>query len=48
MDETHTLGVELDNSCAGSLLECVENLRPLAVRGHQRLDCRPRECGGEE
>ena len=48
MDETHTLGVEGDNSCPSGLLECVENLGPLAVRGDQRLDRRSRECGGEE
>ena len=48
MGEAHTLGVELDDSRPGGLLEPMENLRSLTVRGDQRLDCRPCESGDEE
>ena len=48
MGEADTLGVEFDNSRPGGLLERVQNLGPLAVRGDQGLDRRPRERGGEE
>jgi hypothetical protein len=46
--EADTLGLELDDSRPGGLLEPVENLRSLAVRVDQRLDCRSRESGDEE
>lgn len=48
MYEAHTLRVELDNSCPGSLLECLENLGLLAVRSHQCLDRGPGERRNEE
>src|SRR6476659_7605812 len=48
MGEAHPLGIEFDDACLGGLLEGIDDLCSLALRGDQCSNRWPRERGNQE